>query len=98
MAGSVNIPLKVTIHSFVKKVLGLYVIWTAIGFNPPALGQPNVRLDISMDSKWKTVKDERDSNAFKGFEKQGYNDKNWLSVDVPHNWDNYYGYRRLKHR
>lgn len=24
-------------------------------------------------------------------------DANWQKTDVPHNWDQYYGYRRMKH-
>src|SRR5206468_11201744 len=35
--------------------------------------------------------------TYNGFEQPGYADKNWKAVTVPHNWDDYGGYRRLKH-
>lgn len=57
----------------------------------------NLRQQISLNSNWRTAKNEKDTTAYQGFERTGFNDKGWLSVDVPHNWDNYYGYRRLKH-
>lgn len=56
-----------------------------------------VRRDISLDKGWRSIADEKDSNAFRGFEGPGYQDKRWRSVDLPHNWDAYGGYRRLRH-
>jgi hypothetical protein len=46
-----------------------------------ANAQP-VRRDISLDKGWQT--------ALNGEDK-------WVTVDVPHNWDAYGGYRRLRH-
>ena len=56
-----------------------------------------IRQDISLDKNWYTIAVETDSNAFPGFEASGYKTKNWRRVDVPHNWDAYGGYRRLRH-
>ncbi|HTI09902.1 MAG TPA: glycoside hydrolase family 2 TIM barrel-domain containing protein, partial [Puia sp.] len=56
-----------------------------------------VRQDISLDKNWYTIAVESDSNAFRGFGAPGYKTKNWRRVDVPHNWDAYGGYRRLRH-
>ncbi|HEV2483356.1 MAG TPA: malectin domain-containing carbohydrate-binding protein [Puia sp.] len=39
------------------------------------------RRDILIDENWQTSLDSI----------------HWLTVDVPHNWDDYYGYRRLRH-
>jgi len=39
------------------------------------------RRDILIDDNWKTSLDS----------------VHWQTVDVPHNWDDYYGYRRLRH-
>ncbi|WP_461451544.1 malectin domain-containing carbohydrate-binding protein [Mucilaginibacter sp.] len=61
-----------------------------------ALAQ-NIRQEILLNNNWHTTADEHNINAHKGFEKAGFADKNWLTVDVPHNWDTYGGYRRLKH-
>lgn len=71
-------------------------IFIGVGFHQTASAQI-IRQSISLNNNWRTVKDEKDTNAYKDFEKPAYNDKSWLAVDVPHNWDNYFGYRRLKH-
>ncbi|HKJ40897.1 MAG TPA: malectin domain-containing carbohydrate-binding protein [Sunxiuqinia sp.] len=56
-----------------------------------------VRQDISLDSSWQTAENDTDQSAFRGFQKSGFDDQTWETVDVPHNWDDYGGYRRLKH-
>jgi len=45
-------------------------------------GMAQVRKDISLNSGWETSLNGEDS---------------WKKVDVPHNWDDYGGYRRLRH-
>ena len=55
------------------------------------------RRDVVLDNAWRTVVSEHDSTAFRGFEKVGYPDREWKRVSVPHNWDAYGGYRRLRH-
>ncbi|WP_114780763.1 malectin domain-containing carbohydrate-binding protein [Botryobacter ruber] len=59
--------------------------------------QANVRQDISLDKNWRSIVDEKNQNAYQGFENSGYNDKEWKQVNVPHNWDDYEGYRRMRH-
>jgi beta-galactosidase len=54
------------------------------------------RQDILLNSGWHSVADGQ-LNQYNGFEQPAYNDKSWKSVTVPHNWDTYDGYRRLKH-
>ena len=55
------------------------------------------RREINLNSDWRTVADEKDSTAFRGFESAAFDDRGWKTVDVPHNWDAYGGYRRLRH-
>ncbi|MES2275502.1 MAG: malectin domain-containing carbohydrate-binding protein [Bacteroidota bacterium] len=55
------------------------------------------RQDISLNSNWKTIADDNNIKAYNGFEQTTFSDKNWKNVNVPHNWDDYGGYRRLKH-
>ncbi|PTQ95760.1 glycosyl hydrolase family 2 [Mucilaginibacter yixingensis] len=76
-----------------KAVLGLSA---ALLFSTLAFAQKSTRQDISLNYGWHTADDEKSSTAFNGFEKPGYRE-NWQSVSVPHNWDQYFGYRRLKH-
>ncbi|MFT3935734.1 MAG: malectin domain-containing carbohydrate-binding protein [Chitinophagaceae bacterium] len=59
--------------------------------------QENIRQDILLSNNWKTIAGE-DSTTLKGnFWETAFNEKNWKKVSVPHNWDDYYGYRRVLH-
>jgi len=59
--------------------------------------QAQVRTDISLNDNWRSVANDSNKNAFNGFEKSSFSDKKWEQVAVPHNWDAYAGYRRLRH-
>lgn len=75
--------------------LVLFII--AIFLSTYSYGQKGVRTDIPLDDHWKTIMDVSNKNAFDEFTSAGYNDRKWKSVKVPHNWDDYFGYRRLRH-
>ncbi|TDX01375.1 glycosyl hydrolase family 95 catalytic domain-containing protein [Dinghuibacter silviterrae] len=55
------------------------------------------RVDFRMDEDWRTVMDPKNQHAFDGFERPGFPESAWKRVSVPHNWDDYGGYRRLVH-
>lgn len=55
------------------------------------------RSDIVLAEGWKTVMDIKDSSLHKGFVNIDFQDDSWKQVSVPHNWDDYYGYRRTVH-
>ena len=57
----------------------------------------NQRTDILLNHSWRTIAGNEDKHAFDGFEQVKFNDQSWKQVDVPHNWDQYEGYRRLRH-
>jgi hypothetical protein len=59
--------------------------------------QAPVRTDILLKNNWLSIADDKNINAYNGFEKTTFNTHNWKQVTVPHNWDQYEGYRRLKH-
>jgi beta-galactosidase len=59
--------------------------------------QAQVRIDISLDKNWKSIADDNNKLAYNGFEKASFSDAKWKHVEVPHNWDDYYGYRRMRH-
>ncbi|HWJ28319.1 MAG TPA: hypothetical protein VNS32_17370, partial [Flavisolibacter sp.] len=59
--------------------------------------QGPIRQDILINNDWHTAANDTDPNAYQGFEREGFSDRDWEKVDVPHNWDQYEGYRRLKH-
>ncbi|MDB5247134.1 MAG: glycoside hydrolase [Segetibacter sp.] len=81
-----------------KKTTAFVVTVLSIVFGiSTAFCQTNLRTDISLDKGWRSVVDDNNKTAFDGFEKTTFNDKNWKQVDVPHNWDDYHGYRRMRH-
>ncbi len=57
----------------------------------------SIRQDILLNEDWLTIANDTDKTAFNGFEDAEFTTKDWLSVDVPHNWDDYGGYRRMMH-
>jgi len=57
----------------------------------------SLRTDILLKNNWLSTADDKNSNACNGFEQATYKPTNWKPVTVPHNWDQYEGYRRLKH-
>jgi beta-galactosidase len=65
---------------------------TSTGFT-----QTGLRKNITLNEGWQSIADDNNINAYKGFEKDGFNDKAWKKVNVPHNWDQYEGYRRMLH-
>ncbi|WP_040680542.1 glycoside hydrolase family 2 [Niabella aurantiaca] len=56
-----------------------------------------VRDTVSLNEQWVTVAGDLPEQRYKGFEQPEYNTAGWKPVTVPHNWDDYYGYRRLLH-
>jgi beta-galactosidase len=62
----------------------------------PLLGQAQ-RQDISLDKDWESFalpsQPGKESNMIPSLE----NNQGWTKVNIPHNWDQYEGYRRLQH-
>ncbi|RZF59910.1 glycoside hydrolase family 2 [Sphingobacterium corticibacterium] len=72
----------------------LHIFIFFIGINSIFAREP--RQMMSLDAGWQTVMDERDSLRYQGFEQVSFVENgDWKSVDVPHSWDQYGGYRRL---
>ncbi|GAB3648486.1 hypothetical protein GCM10028791_12340 [Echinicola sediminis] len=61
------------------------------------LNAQGVRKEISLNKQWKTIASGVMPLEEKGFEKVDFKDEDWLEVEVPHNWDQYEGFRRMKH-
>lgn len=83
-----------------KKVCKRQSAWVAILvlllLNTTGLmAQSPVRTTIDLNSNWKSVADDAHIDAFKGFEAPEFKDDKWTTVNIPHTWDKYEGYRRL---
>jgi beta-galactosidase len=55
------------------------------------------RQDILLNNGWQTIANDSNQHAYNGFESSSYKTTAWKTVNVPHNWDAYDGYRRLVH-
>ncbi|MET0394231.1 MAG: malectin domain-containing carbohydrate-binding protein [Chitinophagaceae bacterium] len=56
-----------------------------------------MRQDVLLHDGWRTIASDSNRVLPGSFSGENYNDKDWLPVSVPHNWDSYEGYRRLLH-
>ena len=81
---------------FIKKYLFPVFLWTLI-FCGSIHAQTAIRTDSELKTGWHTNVHNTDINAFNGFERLSFKEVNWLKIEVPHNWDQYDGYRRLRH-
>ncbi|MEJ5995747.1 malectin domain-containing carbohydrate-binding protein [Pedobacter sp. Du54] len=73
-----------------------YVVTISLLLITPAVAQ-NTRKNISLNSNWLTIADEKSKTAYHGFENINYVSNTWKKVNVPHNWDQYEGYQRKLH-
>src|SRR5437868_4250555 len=56
------------------------------------------RVDVSLDKEWYTRASDTLQSGYEAFGSKAFDKKDiWKRVDVPHNWDEYNGYRRLRH-
>jgi hypothetical protein len=75
-----------------------FLIWLIfISFLYSCSDQHPVRQDISLNEGWYSIANDTNKLAYNGFESPVYSTENWEEVNVPHNWDDYGGYRRLRH-
>ncbi|MCH5687162.1 hypothetical protein LWM68_24550 [Niabella sp. W65] len=59
--------------------------------------QPSAkRMVIDLNSSWRTIAGNDESPVKPAFQRK-LDDSKWKQVTVPHNWDDYHGYRRLLH-
>jgi hypothetical protein len=76
----------------------LHAIWflsILIGFNLSqgiAAGQSPLRQDVRLEEEWKTA-----FGDVTGAEAPAFDDSGWKTVSVPHNWEDYQGYRQKSH-
>ncbi|TKC63764.1 DUF4982 domain-containing protein [Pedobacter hiemivivus] len=68
------------------------ILLTGTGF-----AQTGLRKSTTLNNNWQSIANDTNINAYTGFEQSSFNDKSWKTVNVPHNWDQYEGYRRMLH-
>ena len=82
--------LKFSRKTFLQTIFLAFIL-----FNP-AFGQ-QVRKAVDFNQDWKTISTGLVDLKDDGFENVDFEDGEWKKVNVPHNWDQYEGYRRMKH-
>lgn len=55
------------------------------------------RREVSLDAGWRSVAADTVGSGPVDFERPDFDDSSWVSVDVPHNWDDYAGLTRVLH-
>ena len=55
------------------------------------------RKEVSLNSSWETIVLNQLPEQEETFVQNPKVDSQWQKVNVPHNWDQYYGFRRTKH-
>ncbi|GEL10534.1 Glycosyl hydrolases family 2, TIM barrel domain [Flavobacterium glycines] len=68
----------------------LYILFLITSFS-----WAQIREEIPLNANWKTTM--VDSNPASEQDFVNYSDANWKKVNVPHNWDQYEGFRQMKH-
>ncbi|PTT09368.1 glycoside hydrolase family 2, partial [Flavobacterium sp. HMWF030] len=60
-------------------------------------GSAKFRQEVSLNSSWSTIVLDQLPKQEEAFVNDPKIDSKWQQVNVPHNWDQYYGFRRTKH-
>ncbi|HTN38348.1 MAG TPA: malectin domain-containing carbohydrate-binding protein [Arachidicoccus sp.] len=87
-------------HLLVLLCLGISPFGSICGQSPTRDRLPwtaESRTDIVLSQNWKAIADSSGAKTGIGFEKPGFKTTGWKRVSIPHNFDDYGGYRRLKH-
>ncbi|WP_278011213.1 hypothetical protein [Flavobacterium gyeonganense] len=72
--------------------VGACFVWSQSG-----KGQAKFRKEISLNSSWETIVLNQLTEKEETFVQNPKVNAQWQKVNVPHNWDQYYGFLRTKH-
>ncbi len=73
----------------------LFFMLTQVGQAQPIDKKNQVRQQVLLNADWQTVL--LDDKEASGFQDPDFRYENWKQVNIPHNWDDYGGFRRLVH-
>ena len=72
--------------------VGACFVWSQSSKEPAKF-----RKEVSLNSAWETIVLDKLPEQEESFVQNPKVDSQWQKVNVPHNWDQYYGFRRTKH-
>jgi hypothetical protein len=80
-----------------KSIKYLLFLCAFASLRQTSFSQQPIRQDILLNDSWRTIASANDEHLPGDLFQTNTNDKEWKLVNVPHNWDEYEGYRRLVH-
>ena len=72
-----------------------YILFFITAFSWSQQSTKSFREEISLNADWKTTMVDSHSGSDQDF--VNHSDADWKAVNVPHNWDQYYGFRQMTH-
>jgi beta-galactosidase len=73
------------------KILSFFLLLTT------SISAQSLRKDISLNENWVSIADDKNMQAYQGFQYETFKTLKWEKINVPHNWDKYEGYQRKLH-
>lgn len=72
-----------------------FLVMLSLTFALSGFSQDGARHQILLNNGWRSIAD--DQETYDGFERVNFDDSGWKQVNIPHNWDEYHGFRQIKH-
>ncbi|AOZ99241.1 malectin domain-containing carbohydrate-binding protein [Flavobacterium commune] len=80
-----------------KRLIYILFFITTVSWAQTQERATSFRKEISLNAGWKTTMVDSHPEAKQDFAQDSNADANWKTVNVPHNWDQYEGFRQMKH-
>ncbi|OYX24293.1 MAG: glycoside hydrolase family 2 [Flavobacteriales bacterium 32-35-8] len=80
-----------------KRLIYILFFITTVSWAQTQERATSFRKEISLNAGWKTTMVDSHPEAKQDFVQNSNADANWKTVNVPHNWDQYEGFRQMKH-
>ncbi|WP_340114687.1 malectin domain-containing carbohydrate-binding protein [Maribellus mangrovi] len=78
------------------QIIAIFFLLIFVGCTWDRESRKEFRFTQNLNEGWNTAF-AGSSDSYTGFEQTEFDNAGWEKVDVPHNWDDYGGYRRLRH-
>lgn len=80
-----------------KKILYLLFFTFTFSWAQTPEKATKFRKEVSLNAAWETIMLENNAQQEEAFIQNPNAGTQWQKVNVPHNWDQYFGFRRIKH-
>ncbi|KDN56530.1 malectin domain-containing carbohydrate-binding protein [Flavobacterium seoulense] len=80
-----------------KKIIYILSFITTFSSLQAQKKETSFREEVVLDTNWKTTMVDSHAEVKEDFATNSGSDANWKTVSIPHNWDQYEGFRQMKH-